>query len=58
MQLFAQTALNMCKRGFLDKPTAEKIVLDCNDDPTPCLSKLLPPELIAQLPSELFDDPR
>ena len=50
---FASTALAMCKRGFLDKATAEKVSLDSNEDAGPALRALLPPELIAQLPAEL-----
>ena len=49
----AEWAVGMCKRGFLDRPTAQKITLDSSDDPTPVLTKLLPPALIAQLPPAL-----
>ena len=47
----------MVKKTLIDGPTAEKITLDIKDDPEPCLRTMLPPELIAQLPAELFPAP-
>lgn len=46
-------AFGMCKRSFLDKSISEKVVLDAAEDPTPTLAKLMPAELIAQLPREV-----
>ena len=46
---FAGWALGLCKRGFLDPATAEKITLDVSHDPTAALRTLLPPPLVAQV---------
>ena len=48
---FASWALGLCKKGFLDAATAEKVTLDCADDPTEALAAMMPPELLAQLPA-------
>ena len=50
---FAGWALGLCKRGFLDAATTEKITLDTMDDPAPTLRTLLPPATAAELPEEL-----
>lgn len=53
----ADWCLGVVKKTLIDGPTAEKITLDIKDDPEPCLRTMLPPELIAQLPAELFPAP-
>ena len=51
--VYAEWALGLSKKAFLDADTVAKVHIDSNSDALPTLRTLLPPELIKQLPGTL-----